>query len=700
MRADAAKRTVNFWLFSHLRWFLLAALLDVVPVLAQQRAPATPLVTHSPYFSIWSFSDTLTGSNTKHWSGSDQRLTGLVRVDGKTYRYMGAEPNKIPAMRQVSLKISPLHTDYVFEDDGVRLEVSFFTAAFPRDLDVLSRPVTYLSWTARSTDGRKHSANVVLDVSPAIAVNSADQEVTWGRAKTAQLEILRVGSRDQQILHRAGDDLRIDWGYFYLAVRQGDHTETVTSPNAITTFAESGSLPSDDDMDLPRQPRDGAAHLAVSIPFEILPNQSTSRQVLLACDEGYSVEYFGRKLRPYWRRNGKTPAEMLSEADSQYRELEERGRHFDAELAADLESVAGKAYVELGALAYRQVLAAHGFAADIDGSPLLFPKENFSNGCISTVDVIYPASPFFLVFNPGLLKGQLKQILDYASMPRWKFPFAPHDLGTYPLANGQAYGGGERSEEDQMPVEESGNMLILVAALERTQGDFQLAEKFWPQLTKWAEYLRAKGLDPENQLSTDDFAGHLAHNANLSIKAIEGLAAYAQLAAGLRKSDLANQYEGVAKQMASQWQTMAKDGDHYRLAFDKSSTWSQKYNLVWDRLLDLQLFPASVYQTETASYLRELNSYGLPLDNRANYTKLDWEIWTATLTSDRSQVDSLLTPISKWLHETPSRVPLTDWYDTKNGKQMGFQARSVVGGVFIKLLAEKSFAAKWRNFTP
>jgi len=436
------------------------------------------------------------------------------------------------------------------------------------------------------------------------------------------------------------------------------------------------------------------------MPFEITANQSMSRQVLLAYDEIYSVEYFGRKLRPYWRRDGKTPAVMLSEAELQYPELEKRGRHFDDELAADLERVAGKAYAELGALGYRQAVAAHGFAADFDGTPLLFPKENFSNGCISTVDVIYPAAPFFLLFNPALLEGQLKQILDYASMPRWKFPFAPHDLGTYPLANGQVYGGGERTEEDQMPVEESGNMLILVAALERKQGNIHLAEKFWPQLTKWAEYLRAKGLDPENQLSTDDFAGHLAHNANLSIKAIEGLAAYAQLAEGLGKSDMARQYANVAKEMASQWQTMANDGDHYRLAFDKPGTWSQKYNLVWDRLLDLQLFPASIYQTEMAFYLLKSNSYGLPLDNRADYTKLDWEIWTATLTSDRSQVDSLLMPVSKWLHETPSRVPLTDWYETKNGKQMGFQARSVVGGVFIKLLADKDLASKWLSFTP
>jgi Domain of unknown function (DUF4965)/Domain of unknown function (DUF1793)/Domain of unknown function (DUF5127)/Domain of unknown function (DUF4964) len=675
-------------------------LLQVHPVLAQQLAPAVPLISQSPYFSIWSFSDTLTGSNTKHWTGSDQKLAGLVRVDGKLYRYMGAEPRNLPGMRQASLKISPMHTDYSFEEAGVRLDVSFFTPAFPRNLEALSRPVSYLAWTVSSVDGHDHSVDVLLAVSPNIAVNSADQEVTWGRARGSKIEILRLGSRDQQILHRAGDDLRIDWGYFYLAVPEADGATTVTASDSIATFVDAGSLPSDDDMDMPRQPRDGAAHLAVSVAFEVSASHSVTRHVLLAYDEIYSVEYFGRKLRPYWRRDGQTLAAMLRAADAQYADLEKRGRSFDDELTGDLDRIAGKAYSELGVLAYRQTLAAHGFAADLDGTPLLFPKENFSNGCISTVDVIYPAAPFFLVFNPSLLEAQLKEILEYASMPRWRFPFAPHDLGTYPLANGQVYGGGERTEEDQMPVEESGNMLILVAGVERAKGDFHLAEKFWPVLTKWAEYLRTKGLDPENQLSTDDFAGHLAHNANLSIKAIEALAAYGQLAQGLDQSGIARQYEIIAKGMASQWQTMAMDGDHYRLAFDKPGTWSQKYNLVWDRLLDLQLFPSKIYETEMAFYVRQLNNYGLPLDNRADYTKLDWEIWTVTLTNDRLQVDSLLAPLGKWLHETPSRVPLTDWYDTKNGKQMGFQARSVVGGVFIKLLGNRNLAAKWRNFNP
>lgn len=667
---------------------------------AQQRPPAVPLIAHDPYFSVWSMADRLTDEDTKHWTGAPQPIAGLARIDGQTYRFMGAVPRSAPAMQQTALEVTPTRTIYTFQAAQVTLTVTFFTPSFPRDLDLLSRPVTYLSFAA--TGEGAHDVTLLVDVDPLIAVNTRDEEVTWGRSRIPGLTVLNAGSREQRVLNRPGDDLRIDWGYFHLAVPDSADAQMAVAADALRSFSATGTLPGSDDLDMPRMPRDHAAHLAAILPLGKVSQAPVTRHLLLAYTEEYAIEYLGRKLRPYWQRNNTSAQQMLADAEAQYAELVKRGETFDRELTGDLDKAGGPAYAQLAILAYRQTLAAHGFAADVDGTPLLFPKENFSNGCISTVDVIYPSAPFFLFFNPALVQAMLKPVMEYAALPRWKWPFAPHDLGTYPLADGQVYGGGEVSEENQMPVEESGNLLILADAMSQEQGNWDFVRAYWPQFTKWAEYLRDKGLDPENQLSTDDFAGHLAHNSNLSIKAIEALAAYAQMAQALGLPDVAQKYSRLAAEMAAKWQTMAIDGDHYKLAFDKPGTWSQKYNLVWDQILDLHLFPPQVRQTEIAYYLKQLNNYGLPLDNRRDYTKLDWEIWTATLADTPQPGGSdafaaILAPIGRWINEGPTRVPLTDWYDTKTGKQMAFQARSVVGGVYIKALADRALAAKWRS---
>jgi hypothetical protein len=248
-----------------------------------------------------------------------------------------------------------------------------------------------------------------------------------------------------------------------------------------------------------------------------------------------------------------------------------------------------------------------------------------------------------------------------------------------------------------MPVEESGNMLLMLAAIAQTDGNAAFAAGYWPVVRTWAEYLRDKGLDPEHQLCTDDFAGHLAHNVNLSAKAILALGAYARLCELTDNRKEGAAFRKLAEQFAGQWQAKANDGDHSRLAFDRPGTWSQKYNLVWDRLLGLDLFPPDVARREIRYYLGKQNTFGLPLDSRKSYTKLDWIIWTATLAERREDFEALVAPVFKFAHETPTRVPLSDWYETTDGTQVAFQARSVVGGVLIKMLSERDLAARWQK---
>jgi hypothetical protein len=571
----------------------------------------------------------------------------------------------------------------------------FTTPALPEDLMVYSRPVTYLRWEVKALDSMKHAVDVYFDASAEITVEQGSERALARVEPTHGLSVLKLGAKEQAVLARKGDDLRIDWGYLYLASKQAQSATIGSEASQRQEFIDGVSAANRRQI---RVSEEGPAHDlvgALTMSFGRVGGQPKSRWLVMAYDDEFALQYFKRNLRPYWRRNGDDATALLRKSVAEYERLMRRCERFDAELMADLRRAGGEKYARICALIYRQCVAGTKLVADGNGEPLLFPKENTSNGCIGTVDVIYPMAPQFLLFGASLTKAMLVPNLDYAMSARWRWPFAPHDLGTYPLANGQVYGGGERTEQDQMPVEETGNMLILVAALAQMEGSAGFAEKYWPVLTKWAEYLKAKGFDPENQLCTDDFMGHLAHNVNLSVKATLGLASYGYLC-GLRGNRAAAaEYGKAAHDFAARWVKEADDGDHYRLAFDKSGTWSQKYNLVWDKILGFGLYPDSVRRKEMDFYLKVEKPFGVPLDNRGEGAKLDWSLWTATLTQDRRDFAAVMDPVYRFLNETPERVGAGDFYNTATGHHIGMHSRPVVGGVFIQLLYEKPVWKKW-----
>ena len=168
-----------------------------------------------------------------------------------------------------------------------------------------------------------------------------------------------------------------------------------------------------------------------------------------------------------------------------------------------------------------------------------------------------------------------------------------------------------------------------------------------------------------------------------------GVAGYSEMARMLGLNDVADKYAAIAKKMAVKWEEMANEGDHYRLAFDRKDTWSQKYNMVWDKLWNLNLFPNNVIRKEINYYLTKQNPYGLPLDSRKEYTKSDWIMWTATLANDKATFEKFIEPVYLFMNVTPNRVPMSDWVFTDEPNQRGFQARSVVGGYYIKMLEGK-----------
>lgn len=692
-----------------LGFLAVMASISHVTLANQLRPPAVPLITNDPYFSIWSPGDHLAESDTIHWSGAGQRLESLVRIDGNSYRLMGKRPAGLPALPQVGLNVKATRSIYDFEGQGLHITLTFMTPLLPADLEVLSRPVTYLTWAAYSVDHKPHQVSIYYDNTAELVVNTVDEPVIWSTPQVEGMIVERMGTQAQAVLGKSGDDLRIDWGYLYLAAGKDKGTVENVNDESISSqrFIATGSIAGPGDPALPRTPSDRMPVMAITFQLDKVVDTAVERHILLAYDDGYSVELLHHRLRPYWRRNGDQAAELLKKASADYVSIEKRCAQFDAEVEQDMTAMGGPNYASLGGLTFREALAGNKLVADVDGKPLFFPKENFSDGSIGTPDVIYPEAPILLLFNPQLLRASLEPVFQYASSAQWRFSFAPAQLGTYPLANGQTYGGGEASEDSQQPVEESADMLILTEALVRLGQAGDIPDRYWPVLTRWAQYLRGEGFDPKMQLCTDDFAGPMAHNTNLSLKGIEGLAAYGFLAGKRGDASTAAEYSRMAADYAARWVTAAGDGDHFRLAFDQPNTWSQKYNLIWNELWGLNMFPPDVAGEETKYYLAKSLPFGFPLDSRHAYTKLDWEAWSASLTGSRGDFDALMAPVYNYVNQTPVPIPLSDWYDAADGKpityrnhlgkEISFRARPVVGGIFMRMLCDPALWNKWAS---
>jgi hypothetical protein len=574
---------------------------------SQLRPPAVPLITIDPYTSCWSFADRLYDAWPRHWTGTDMALCGLVRVDGRPLRFMGGAEVLAEHVEQVALEVTATQSVYRFHAGPVELEVRFVSPLLLDDLDLLSRPAHYVWFATRSLDGAEHEVSVYLDMTSQWAVNVPHQKVVWGSEQAHGLRILSFRSEDQPVLQKAGDDVRIDWGTALLAVPQSAQALVGDMDYCRRAFVARGELSDEHRLPMPRKSTYwGEPALAVLLDASCGPGRAGQGLALIGYDDEYAVEYFGQPLRAWWRRGADASApRMLADAHAQAQSVRERCTAFDAQLAAESERVGGRQYADLTALAYRQAIAACKLVAAPDGRPLFFSKENFSNACMGTLDVNYKSAPLFIYANPVLMRGMLDPIFDYCASDAWPHPFPAHDLGLYPKANGQVYRNFHRPEEKgvaQMPVEECGNMLTLTTAVCLREGSAEYAAQHWPALTQWCDYLVAHGLDPEPQLVTDDFTGMMGHSVNLSGKAVVAIACYARLAQMLDRQDAARRYRAIAEDYARRWQSMADDRDHYRLAFDQPGTWSQKYNLAWDTVFGLDLFPREVMRRELAFY--------------------------------------------------------------------------------------------------
>lgn len=674
------------------------------------RLPAVPLITCDPYFSLWSGSDRLYETETMHWTGRQKRMTGIARIDGVDYRFMGL--GEMPAMEQTDLTVTAFSSRYHFQAAGVKLSVEFWTPLLLDDPDVISRPCSYVDMQASSADRKDHDLEIIWEFSGEL-VCDGDTMDTIGGGEYAlggemgqqAIQTAWMGQGRQRPLSHSGDDVTIDWGYLYLAAEKSGESQ-------ISFQNENKSL-------------------CVSFQFNLVSGESKAATLIAAYDDIVSINYFGRMMPGYWARDGKTIQEAIVQAVRERGELKKRCSDFEECLDA-ASGEFGPSYKKICQAVYRQTIAAHKLIADGDGKLIFISKECYSNGCAGTVDVTYPSTPLFFLYNQELVLAMIRPIFKFAKMPVWGYDFAPHDVGRYPYVTGQVYGlkadsqatgavsACARAEKGyvypmlyqmpagvdvylhskQMPVEECGNILILAAQLVRIgtkeQADEILAQL--PLFETWVHYLLEYGPDPGEQLCTDDFAGHLAHNVNLAVKAVMGVEAFSILMHAKGDEKQALRYHQDASQMAESVYQRSLAGDHTKLTFTgEDDSWSLKYNAVWDKIFGSGLWEDEFYRQEIAYYQGKFKTYGVPLDSRKTYTKSDWMMWAASLECDKEIVEKFASHILRFLEKSPDRGPFGDWYWTEDGRQKAysdgregvqkaFQNRTVQGGIFMPLL--------------
>lgn len=648
-----------------------------------RRAASVPLVTHDPFFSIWSSADHLYDNDPMHWCGARQQIRGYLNVDGKTYSFLG-DKEIHEVLPQESIDVTATATKYVFENDKVKLKCRFTSPLLLEDLLLVSRPCTYIDFEVE----KKNASEVVLDFEVSADLVRQKKDLVCGfDGKRDTFSYSGMGRMVQHPLDGSFDKKTIDWGYVYLASKEKDVDLYFDRYNE-----------------------------KIRLRFDLRDKTQTS--LILAYDDLLSINYFGQWRKAYWTGTYATILDAIEAAFADKKEVLEKAEKLDRELETKAYEVGGEAYVYLCNMSYRQTISAHKLITDEDGQVIFLSKENASNGCIGTVDVSYPSAPLFLLYDTEYIKGMLRPIFKFAACDVWEYDFAPHDVGRYPYAWGQVYawtpayangipdrnmwrfdnpsvfppfylfpaGGDIYDEKWNMPVEECGNMLVLMAAVCMKDKNADFARPYWETLKKWKDYLVKYGADPGDQLCTDDFAGKLSHNVNLSVKAIVGIEGYSILARMLGELEEADKYHELAKNMAVDWEVRAKADDHYTLVFGKPETWSLKYNLVWDKLWGTGLFSNEVYEKELAYYIKNVNEYGTPLDSRENYTKSDWLLWCAAMAKDKEQAAKIIEPVAHYLENSESRAPFGDWYYTDTGLQRTFTARSVQGGIFMPML--------------
>ena len=590
---------------------------------APLRPPATPLIVRSPYLSAWLAGDELVGTWPSFWNAHNTGMCGIARIDGTAYQFAGAAtlPNgpALGAMTQVSLEVTATRSIYTFTAGGINLTATFFSPVDPANLQRQCVPFGYVTIDVVSTSSASHTVEVYFDISGEWADGNTAVDINWAQTTTSSTVALTNTPTDPGVLAEYND--QASWGTVVIASPTSSSLTWQIGEDQIVRAqaAASGALLNTVDSNQPRPISDdwpvfgfcnnfGTVGATAPAPF----------QVVIGHVRTPAISYLGTDLQPWWTNYWTGWQAMVDWFVADYSSALSSATTIEQQIQTEATAAGGTQYAAICALALRQAYGGTELV-DYNGSPWAFLKEISSSGAVSTVDVIFPGSPAYLYLSPAYLQSLLEPVIYFAENG-WIEKFAEHDLGKqYPVGDGNMLNG-QDSQED-MPVEESGNMLIMAAAILQRIPAAQAtawAQQHYAIFHQWAEYLQANTLNPVLQYYTDDFGGKLALDVNLAVKGIIGLGAMSIIAgfAGNTADEAA--FLSTAFSYMSQWVSLAEDPteDMLDLAYGDSNTWSLKYNCYADGLLGLGMVPLGVAAQEAKCYNSNAGTYGVPLDPR------------------------------------------------------------------------------------
>ncbi|KAJ5624405.1 hypothetical protein N7510_000714 [Penicillium lagena] len=664
------------------------------------RPPSLPLAVKSPYLSTWQDAGTdggnggyLAGQWPTFWQNQITGWCGMIRVDNNTYTWMGLPGST--TVNQTAFEYTSSKSIFTMNvEDQVEMKITFLSPLTPNDLKRQSLIFSYMDVEVSSLDGKHHQVQVYSDISAEWISGDRSAIAQWDYGTVNGIGYHKVYRQTQ--LEFSEVDQQGEWGNWYYAT---DAAKGVTFQSGQDTvvrgqFASNGVLTNSQNKNY-RAISDDWPVFGFTANLGSVGSHPVSTLFTIGLCQDNAVQFNGTSgynpVPSLWTSYFSSDLAALSFFYKDYNTASAISSAFDSQVAQDSADAISQDYAVLPSLSARQVFGS----TQLCGTPekmYLFLKEISSDGNVNTVDIIFPAYPAFLYSNPDLLKLVMEPLYENQEAGDYPNAWSMHDMGSsYPNATGHPLG-----NDEKMPLEECGNMVIMSLAYAQKASDTSYLTQHYDLLQQWTGYLVDDALYPANQISTDDFAGALANQTNLALKGMIGIQAMSEIAKLTgNKADAAN-YSSIAHSYIAKWQNLAINKNanppHTTLNYNNWTSHGILYNLYADAQLGLNLVPKSVYNMQSAFYPTVVNEYGVPLDTRHTYTKLDWQSLAAAIASGSTQT-MFIDHLVNWVNETPTNMALTDLYDTISGDYpdgIHFIARPAAGGTFGPLLLNQS----------